>query len=79
MGGFKSRLHTAEERLRDWTISEVKIYRKQHGGDRLAKQGQWRRCQRVNNLKARILEEENGPKAILKQLKSENFLKLMKY
>lgn len=60
----------------------MKIHRKQHGGEGIKKAGDCRRqreqCQRVNILKTRIPEEENRPKVILKELKSKNFLKLMK-
>lgn len=40
VGGFTSRLRTAEQRMSDWKISQMKIYRKKHGGNRLAKQTQ---------------------------------------
>lgn len=55
----------------------MKIHRKQHGGEGIKKAGDCRR-QRVNILKTRIPEEEKRPKVILKELKSKNFLKLMK-
>ena len=59
----------------------MKIHRKKNQSEKMEKQETLIRetmSEGFNILKTRIPEEENGPKAIFKEIMTDNFLKLKK-